>query len=101
MYGIDIELPRLQAEAVAVGSPFQPPCQQTEVTAHTGDVVVERLHRVVGRVVGPQRFDQPLGPDRPPGLESEQRQQGSPAAAGDVDGSALDHDGERTEEVDA
>ncbi|UMG92507.1 hypothetical protein [Nocardioides sp. TF02-7] len=70
------------------------------MASQPGHVVVERLHRVVRRVVGPQLVHQPLRAHHPARLQREQRQQRTPASTRHRDLRALHPQRERAEHVD-
>ena len=81
--GVEVELVGLESQPVAARrDALQPFRLDAEVAAKPGHVVVQRLHGVLRRVVGPERVDEPLDPDHAAGGKGQHGEQRAATAPG-------------------
>jgi hypothetical protein len=88
-------------QPVAAAVPLQALRLDAEVTTEPGDVVVQRLGRILGWIVGPQRLDQAFVPHRSATGERQHGQQRPAAGPGDGHLLAPDPQAQRTQDVHA
>ena len=98
--GVEVELVRLQPEAVAALALLQPVGPRAELAAEPADLVVQRLHGVVRRFIRPQCVHEPNGGQAPVAGNREHGQQGAAPETPDDDLSCFDPHSERPEQVD-